>query len=312
MPPVVSDLGYLVRFKPNLTPPYRELVFWNSATAVVEPPPLLGSILHRAAKSMPMPDQYTIVTFEIRFNYRGKTYVGEYLWNGTDVFTDDVYRLHSDQFPPKGEDPSLPKGTQPSPIGGVPYQVNAPPRRTLASRLSLPAGAYVDLMSSGFTAHKTFTNNLPLHPSVLEGSFYLGLGYVNTAPPNPPLQPAKIMFAPNGQLHRFHGEIVFPGTPADNGSNRPIGLQPPNPVRILLSNTKRGSAPSQTSTELSKSLLAEETGIWVSISPSGKVSTTPNVGFNSASINANDPSQFRFALQDARSKVRSSAEMGGR
>ncbi len=80
-------------------------------------------------------------SFQIRFNYRGKTYGG--------VRSGSNFVLIGLTIPPE----FLPPETQ-APQGS-PYQIYRAPRRSAAAAVDLPLGAYVDLTASGIDGGAT-------------------------------------------------------------------------------------------------------------------------------------------------------------
>ena len=247
--------------------------------------------------------------FLLKLDFRGRTYLG--MRQSNDFFGPNAPAVFTVSLPngiPQKAGPGDP---------GLPFSIERPPRRMAGGSMKLPVGGYVDLASSGFASTMPYTSNFSVAPgflpSLFEGSFYHDLGYlpVNAGK----LVAAHIMFDSAGQLAPFWGEIVFPGTPADNAANRlPTQsiLRPDNPIHILLSGAKRSPSLSSMSPDLLVTLSAQETGIWVTVKPSGKITTVPNLGYDAVQVaNAMPSHPFLYALYQARNNTRGSGDMGG-
>lgn len=313
IPPPLSPPNVTVKFAQDNLPDDRVLMFSPSPTAlrVIRPQS----------------------TFQIQFQYRGRYYTGRRDSRGTPDLSDDYFLVRRDEFPDlnqnstRGDDDDVPRGTR-SNDTGVRFRIHLPPRRSSASRLELPTGAYVDLIASGVAGTPSPINNATA--ADFEGVLYHDVGYLpdsNGMPPAP-LEPARLLFDSQGKLDKFWGEIVFPARVVDNpvidNNVRVIGprvvgpWQPWNPIHLLVTNVKRTMPQppqnpptlqrAQLKQELSKSLVATNGGMWVTILPSGKVTTTENVGIP---VDPGAPGLFKAAVYTARSKIRYSPQAGG-
>ena len=186
IPPPFSAPNVAAKFMADTSLLYRD-----SSSLKRSPPPVLTPppATHHSPRS----------TFQIQFDFRGKVYTGTRDPNGNTNPDDDLFRFVRMQFPDLdgdgvfGEDAELPQSAAPAAATGAAFSIFLPPKRTAASRLELPTGAYIDLITSGIAAHQIYAPSLASNPTPadFEGVFYHDVGYLpdNGPMPPPPLAP---------------------------------------------------------------------------------------------------------------------------